>query len=130
MEPIFQIVLHSKDLDLLKRIQNYFGVGIISHEVSRVQYRVRAIKDFSVIFSHFDNYPLITKKRADYLLFKQVINLINSKQHLTIEGLRKILAIKSSINLGLLPEELKAIFPNITPIERPSVLDFKVQDPN
>ena len=130
LELVFQIVLHKKDIDLLERIKNYFGVGVIHHQGSRIQYRVQAIKNFSVVFTHFDNYPLITKKRADYLLFNQVFNLINSKQHLTIEGLRKILAIKYSINLGLLSDKLKAAFPNITPVDRPSVLDCKIKNPN
>jgi hypothetical protein len=43
---------------------------------------------------------LITKKRADYLLFKQVLELIKTKEHLTQEGLEKLVAIKASINIG------------------------------
>lgn len=64
------------------------------------------------IINHFDKYPLISQKRADFELFKQVF-LIN-KEHLTIEGLQKIVAIKYSINKGLSPK-LQSAFPNTTP---------------
>lgn len=43
-----------------------------------------------------------------------------SKEHLTCEGLQKILSLKASMNNGL-PEKLKAAFPVITPSERPCV---------
>jgi hypothetical protein len=81
------------------------------------------------VLDHFDKYPLITQKRADYELFVQAFNLIQNKEHLTEEGLRKIVAIKASLNLGL-SEELKAAFPKILPVTRPSVLDYNIQDPN
>jgi hypothetical protein len=130
LQLVYQIVLHSKDLDLLESIKNFFGVGKISQRGTRIHYRVQAIKDFEAIFNHFDKYPLITNKWADYILFKEVYNLINDKQHTTIEGLKKIIAIKSSINLGLLSDELKAAFPNVIPVLRPSVLDCKIKNPN
>ena len=50
------------------------------------------------------------------------------KEHLTLEGLFKIVAIKASINLGL-SNDLKVAFKNIIPAERPLVENKKVQDP-
>jgi hypothetical protein len=38
------------------------------------------------IIDFFDKYPLITQKLADYLLFKQVFEMIKNKEHLTIKG--------------------------------------------
>ena len=38
---------------------------------------------------------------ADFILFKQVLDLMNEKAHLSIEGISKIINIKSLINLGL-----------------------------
>jgi hypothetical protein len=37
------------------------------------------------------------------------VDLINKKEHLTLEGLNKILALKSSLNKGL-PSSLKEAF--------------------
>jgi hypothetical protein len=45
---------------------------------------------------------------------------MNCKEHLTIEGLREIVAIKASLNLGL-SVGLKAAFPSLVAIDRPQV---------
>jgi hypothetical protein len=52
---------------------------------------------------------------------------MNRKEHLTTEGIKRIVAIKSSINLGL-SEELKAAFLEIVPIQRPLIQNQKIQD--
>lgn len=44
---------------------------------------------------------MITKKRADFYLFKLAVELIVKKEHLNIDGLSKIMAIKASMNRGL-----------------------------
>ena len=75
-------------------------VGNISKEgKDRVQFRVASLHYLiNVIIPHFDKYPLITQKNADFILFKKVVDLINCGEHLTIDGLKKILAIRASIN--------------------------------
>lgn len=62
----------------------------------------------------------MTQKFADYQLFKRVLCLIINKEHLTVEGLNKVVAIRASLNLGL-SEGLKKYFPNIIPEPRPCV---------
>ena len=51
-----------------------------------------------------------------------------NKKHLTIEGLRQILAIKSSMNLGI-SDELKIVFPDVIPVTRPIVKNQIIEDP-
>ena len=51
---------------------------------------------------------------------KKCFFLIKNKEHLTTEGLEKIVAIKAVTNLGL-TDKLKAAFPHIVPAIRPSV---------
>ncbi len=81
-------------------------------------YYVSSIKDITrVIIPHFDKYPLITQKLGDYLLFKSVVYMINAKEHLTMEGLQKIVSIKASVNKGL-SETLKVAFPGTIPALR------------
>jgi hypothetical protein len=76
-----------------------------------------------------DKYPLITKKRADFILFKKVIDLMVKGEHLTKEGLEKIVCIKASRNKGL-SEQLKTLFKSVIPVERPEVtLNSLVIDP-
>jgi len=124
----FQIGLHKKDLPILNSIKDYFGVGNISIKANGCIFYVQAIKDLDVILNHFDKYPLITQKHADYLLFKMAINLIKEKAHLNSEGLRKLVAIRASLNWGL-PSALEAAFPNTIPYPRPSVSDITIKDP-
>ena len=79
----------------------------------------------TVIIPHFIKYPLITQKLADFLLFKTVVNMANTKEHLTMKGLQEIVSLKASINLGL-NDELKAAFPDTVPTLRPSVDSMKI----
>jgi hypothetical protein len=114
--------LHKKDISILQDIQRYFGVGSLRKDVkNNVKYRVESLKDIvNVIIPYFEKYPLITQKLADYLLFRDVVNLMINKEHLTKKGLNKIVSIKAVINLGL-PDELQLYFPEIQPIIRPLV---------
>lgn len=115
---------------MLDRIQAYFGVGkVYMAKKNECRYLVRASKELRVIIEHFDKYPLITQKRADYELFKQAVELMSQKEHLTPEGIQKIIAIKASVNLGL-AEELKVAFPNTIPVPRPIVEGKEIKDPN
>ena len=81
----FTIGVHKKDLGLLMSIKNFFnGVGFIGKLADdSVQYRVTSLKDLEVLIAHFDKYPLMTQKLADYTLFRLVYELVSTKKHLT-----------------------------------------------
>jgi hypothetical protein len=66
----------------------------------------------------FDKYPLISRKRGDYLLFKQILSIIQLKEHLTLQGIQKIIHIKATLNFGL-SKELQLMFPETVPVPRP-----------
>jgi sRNA-binding regulator protein Hfq len=117
----FQISLNKRDKSLLMELKDYFGVGNIRYRKDGVLfYQVFTVKDLKRVVEHFDKYPLMTKKQADYLLFKMAIDLIDNKEHLTMEGLRKLVSIRASMNFGI-PESLKEVFPNIIPITTPEL---------
>lgn len=50
-----------------------------------------------------------TRKKGDYLLFKEVVSIIQLKEHLTTEGFQRIVNIKATINYGL-SKELQLMF--------------------
>jgi len=54
---------------------------------------------------------------------------MNSGEHLTTEGLNKIVSMRASLNLGL-SDKLVSAFPDITPVQRPTVESIMIQDPN
>ena len=93
-----------------------------------VHYSVTCMKELKVIKEHFDNYRLHTKKRADFELWSQAFDLIESKEHLTKEGLHKIIGIRAGINKGL-SDEQKASFPSILPVEISNVENITSPDP-
>ena len=130
IQAIFKINLHEKDYDLLYKIQNYFGVGkITKHGNASIQYTVRSIKDLEIIISHFDKYPLLTQKYADYMLFKQGISLLKNKEHLDKKGFMKVLSIKASINSGL-SDQLELSYPEVKPMKRYLFNNKSIADPN
>nr|QDG01222.1 LAGLIDADG endonuclease [Scytalidium sp.] len=117
IKPIFAIGLHTKDATLLENIKSSWGVGNIhKHGINSLQYRVASISDLQVIIDHFDKYSLVSCKKIDYEIFKRAFNIIKNKEHLTKEGLLKLIGLKSSLNLGL-SSELKEEFPNWKEIE-------------
>ena len=125
----FSIGLNENDKALLENIQSYLGIGqIYKHTHNSYSYRVQSVKDLQVIITHFDKYPLITQKKADYLLFKEIVNIILLKKHLSKEGLEKIVGIKDSINRGL-KNELKEAFPNIVLVKRPLIENQTIPHP-
>lgn len=73
----FSINLHVKDLSILSDIKEFFGVDNISSNKETTKYQISSNKDLvNVIIPHFELYSLLTKKRADFLLFKLVPPLL------------------------------------------------------
>jgi hypothetical protein len=131
----FSITLHSIDKELIMEI---FRVG--RHSASASGYKYLNIGNYRIIekngiykcvFSivsleliinhvipHFDKYPLQTKKRADYLLFKEAVFIkYYDKKNYNIE---KLISIRASMNRGL-TKSLIIKYPNIIPVNRPEV---------
>lgn len=129
IQALFQINLEKGDIITLENIKLALGVGHISPMGDKAyKYQVGAIKYLAVILNYFDKYPLITNKWADYLLFKQAVELIMRKEHLTTEGYKQLIAIKASLNKGLSDKQIKS-FPDVVPVERPLIKNIFIPDP-
>ena len=111
-------------------IKNFFRVGSICNLSSTlIQLKVRSVKDLEVIIHHFNIHPLLTKKRADFLIFQKVYKIVLKKEHLTIAGLNRIIALKANMNLGL-SEKVMAAFKEIIPVNRPLLTNKTIYDPH
>lgn len=133
VEVRFSIGLHNKDLELLKLIKNYFnGVGniVIDEKRNRAEFRVSSLTDImTIILPHFNKYPLITQKLADFLLFKNIVEIKNKNKSLTDSNFIEILGLKSALNWGLNSPELeKIIKASNLKIKRPLVENKKIPD--
>ena len=127
--PCFQISLHVKDKAILTDIEAFFGgIGLNKQGKNRWTFVVFSLNEIQKIVEHFDTYPLITQKHGDYLLFREAVILIQRKEHLTLEGLEKIIAIKASMNLGL-SKKLEQAFTNINPKARILVRTPEIPNP-
>jgi hypothetical protein len=86
----------------LENIQSFLEVG--QRHISGkdlLQYRIQTIDELAVLIKHLQNFQLLTQKRGDFLLFKQAYELVINKEHLTKEGILRIVSLKASLNRGL-----------------------------
>lgn len=81
-----------------------------------------------MIIPHFEKYQLITQKRSDFELFKQIVLIKAANRKLSQEDFEKILAYRANLNSGS-SEELKNSFPNVCPVPRPSFALQEIPDP-
>lgn len=100
----FKISLKKNNLQLLNKIKNYLNVGqvIISNLSNINSYIIKDQKSLlNVIIPIFDNYPLLTRKRYNYLKFKKCL-IINQNNNLSlINKLIIINNIKNNIPLNI-----------------------------
>ena len=129
--PFLEMGMNIKDKFLLERIQATLKAGNIYYKPSDKTYRWRVTNTnqlSNIIIPHLNTYPLLTQKLADFELFKKIIEIINHKNHLSIEGIQKIVNFKASLNLGL-TDNLKAFFPNTVPAPRLKFNSKRILDP-
>lgn len=108
---VFGINLHVKDLPILLRFKDTFGVGTVSTKGKVTRYTVRTFKDLAVIVNHFKLYPLVSSKYLVYQYWLQAYNIMATKEHFNYQGMTKLAALKNLTNFGL-SDSLKEAFPD------------------
>lgn len=105
-----QIKQNNHDVAVLKNIINYFKSGYLKPKYNTENLEITMnvssnrkttviwIRKYKVICEFFDQYPLYTLKRLDYLDWKRLINLKESKAHLDKQGLILMKYIKANMN--------------------------------
>jgi hypothetical protein len=75
----FSIQLYNRDNAILYKIQKFFGMGQVGKVKTRDHsyFIVRKKSELELIVKHFNNYPLLSKKRIDFYLFNQCFILIS-----------------------------------------------------
>lgn len=82
-------------------MQKYFGVGSVNKGggSTMASYSLSSIIDINnIIIPFFDKYPILGYKAYDFKDFKEVLNLMKNKLHLTEEGQNKCKEIKERMN--------------------------------
>ena len=100
--PELTIVQHKRDVQVLHAIKQFFGCGVVrTNHGDRMCYRVRKLENLRErIIPFFDQHPLKTRKRQDYLAFRDVVQWMTRGDHLTDAGLQRIMKIVKSMNRG------------------------------
>lgn len=117
VSPYFSIAAahNSANFDMLNKINEYWegkGKVRLKYFKNSEAYELEFIglNNCLSIRNHFLKYPLFTYKLVYFQLWCKVLDLMEQKQHLTLEGLSEIIGIKSQFKKGLSPL-LKASFP-------------------
>ena len=102
--PEFTVVQHKRDVQLLYRLKDYFGCGVVRiNHGDRMAYRVRDQKQLQKhIVPFFIRYPLRSVKKEDFHKFREVLQLMDAGDHLTEVGIANIRSIASQMNRGRL----------------------------
>jgi len=96
---VFVVTQHIRDEELLKGLINYFGCGKYSERKDAGDFKVLSIKDISTkIVPFFNAYPLHGVKSLNFSDWKQAVEIMENKGHLTEEGLNRIQTIKMGMN--------------------------------
>lgn len=100
--PEFTVVQHERDVKLLHGLREFFGCGVVrTNHGDRWAYRVRGKKDLlESIVPFFVQHPLKSEKREDFEKFRSVLQLMESGDHLTVDGVNNVQRIAARMNRG------------------------------
>ncbi len=98
--PEFTVVQHERDVQLLYALKAFFGCGVVrKNHGNRMAYRVRGKEHLlQTIIPFFMHHPLKSKKKVDFLKFRDVLLMMEKGEHLTEDGIEKIRGIASQMN--------------------------------
>ena len=98
---IYQVNLHERENPLLYKLQEFFGgVGSISTYPTRRVCRYAVVGTYDLlnyVYPHFLKFELAGSKLSNFIIWSQILKLIQSKAHLTPGGLNQIKELKSSM---------------------------------
>jgi len=106
---------------LLESFKDFFGGGRVSLGGNQLYYTVTDLPTLLRVRNHFLNHSLESTKLIHFQMWSQVLDLIVTKEHLTLEGLLRIVAIKSHFPMGL-SELLSNAFSDLPSITKPSFI--------
>ncbi len=94
----FKIRLHSDDVHALEEINRVLGVGNVSISSKVAQYAVYNLED-CIFLSDFFKDKLFTKKRKDFELWCEALEIFNTRKHRTKNGFLEITKIRDLMNV-------------------------------
>jgi hypothetical protein len=106
---------------MLQNINNFFNnIGRIYIKNSANTYHLTfsGVQNCLIIKHHFELFPLMTYKLVYFLVWCQILNILQKGEHKTMEGLLTIVSLKAQFKKGLSPL-LKSSFLNLNSANLP-----------
>lgn len=98
---IFLITQHIRDEQLMNNIKEYLNCGNLQKKREVLEYQVFKFTDLTdKIIPFFNEYHILGQKSKDYEDFSKVAELMETKVHLTKQGVDVIRKIKDKMNTG------------------------------
>src|SRR5262249_6368633 len=99
----FCLNVSQKDRSILETLQRHLGCGTIRYKCDDVWFfevnNLQAIRDHVIPF--FERFPFLSaKRRRDFATFKAMAGLMLAGEHLSKEGIGKLLALRRDMNDG------------------------------
>jgi LAGLIDADG endonuclease len=138
VRPAFDVVQGESSRDALEELVRFFGCGKIyrngrrdNHREDLLRYNVYRFEDLRTkIVPFFRENPLRTSKRGNFEKFVRIIELMELRRHLSVEGVIEIAEITQTMNHRK-PSEALRILRDHTPalFEQPREEDEMVRYP-
>jgi hypothetical protein len=107
--PEFRIVQHERDESVLKELQQFFQAGkVVTNHGARKELRIRKLNDLRNVVLFFKQHQLRTEKKKNFEIFAKILELMEHKKHLTVEGLTDIANLCWSMNRKIKPRFLES----------------------
>ncbi len=122
VRPEFAVVQGESSRDVLEEMVEFFGCGKVyrnrrhdNHREDILRYCVQRFDDLrTTIVPFFRDNPLQTSKRQNFEKFASIIELMESRRHLTVPGITEIAEIAQTMNHRK-PSEVLRILRDHTP---------------
>ena len=107
--PEFRVVQHERDESVLQELQKFFDAGkVVTNHDTRKELRIRKLNDLKKIVLFFKQNKLRTGKKKNLEIFGEILELMENKKHLTVDGLTKIANLCWLMNRKVKPRFLES----------------------
>ena len=87
--------------EVLDLMMEYFNCGSMRRDYAdkTLKYEIRSLQELlEKVIPHFKKFPLKSSKQKDFLLFAEICGGMKQREHLTVEGFRKIVRLAYQMN--------------------------------
>lgn len=106
VETHFYIKLREDDKELLEQVKQHFGCGGVYFQNEKrpnhaccYRFEIHSHRDITeVLIPFFEKHPLLSSKKQDFEIFRQIALMVHEGKHKTIDGLEEMRDLKLQMN--------------------------------